>query len=228
MRIVLMGPPGAGKGTHAKIISKQFEVAHIATGDLLRIKVQDGSEIGKRAKAIMDRGDLVPDEVVIEMIKERLQEPDAKKGFVLDGFPRTVEQAKALDALLKSLKLKLDAAINMTVSEKVVIARLSGRRVCLKCGASFHMRNIMPKREGICDVCGSELVQRKDDAPETVLERMRVYEDRTRPLIDYYKKEGLLQIINGDLEIEPFQKVLQKLYEKLGWLKVPAARHDYH
>lgn len=223
MRIVLMGPPGAGKGTHAKVISKQFGAAHIATGDLLRIKVEDGSEIGKRAKAIMDRGDLVPDDVVIEMIKERLQEPDAKKGFVLDGFPRTVEQAKALDALLKSLKLKLDVAINMTVSEKVVIMRLSGRRVCLKCGASFHIKNIVPKREGICDTCGSELVQRKDDTPKTILERMRVYENKTRPLIDYYMKTGLLQTVDGDLEIGPLQEVFQRLYEKLARVKVSAS-----
>jgi len=223
MRIVMIGPPGAGKGTHAKIISKQFSAAHIATGDLLRIKVQDGSEIGKRAKAVMDKGELVPDTMVIEMIKERFHESDAQKGFVLDGFPRTVEQAEALDALLKSLRLKLDGVINMTVSEAVVIRRLSGRRVCLKCGASYHIKNIPSKREGICDACGSELIQRKDDTPETILERMRVYESRTRPLIDYYTKTGLLQTVDGDLEVEPLQKVLQKLYEKLGWLKVSAS-----
>ncbi len=219
MRIVMMGPPGAGKGTHAKIISKQFASAHIATGDLLRLKVQDGSEIGKRAKAVMDKGELVPDEMVIQMIKERLQEPDAKKGFVLDGFPRTVAQAQALDALLKSLKLKLDGVLNLTVSEAVVLRRLSGRRVCLKCGASFHVTNIIPKREGICDVCNSELIQRKDDKPETILERMRVYHDKTQPLIDYYKASGAMHTVDGDLEVEPLQKVLQKLYEKLGWLK---------
>lgn len=219
MRIVMMGPPGAGKGTHAKIISKQFSSAHIATGDLLRLKVQDGSEIGKKAKAVMDKGELVPDEMVIQMIKERLQEPDAKKGFVLDGFPRTVAQAKALDALLISLKLKLDGVLNMTVSESVVLRRLSGRRVCLKCGASYHIVNIVPKREGICDVCGSELIQRKDDKEETILERMRVYHEKTQLLIDYYKASGLMHTVDGDLEVEPLQKVLQKLYEKLGWLK---------
>ncbi len=216
MRIVLVGPPGAGKGTHAKILKERFKVPHIATGDLLRLKTQDGSEIGKRAKAVMDKGQLVPDEMVIEMIRERLKEPDAKKGFILDGFPRTVEQAKALDKMLAELAIKLDTVLDFEVSEKIVLNRLSGRRICPKCNAGYHVHNIPPKQEGICDACGAKLVQRKDDEPATVLERLKVYKERTAPLIDYYEKKGIRSAIDGDLEVEPLQKELGKIFKSLG------------
>ena len=216
MRIVLVGSPGAGKGTHAKVLSKRHQVPHIATGDLLRLRTQDGSELGKRAKAVMDKGQLVPDQMVIDMIRERLSEPDAKKGFILDGFPRTVEQAKALDQMLKELSLKLDRVIDFEVSETVVLKRLSGRLICPKCAVSYHAYNIPPKREGICDVCGTELIQRKDDAPATVLERRKVYQTQTAPLLDYYGKKGILSAIDGDLEVESLQKDFEKLFQSLG------------
>lgn len=216
MKIVLIGSPGAGKGTHAKILSKKFHAVHLATGDLLRIRTKDGSELGKRAKEIMDQGQLVPDEIVIAMIRERLSEPDAKNGFILDGFPRTVHQAEALENMLKALSLKLDAVLDFEISEKVVLDRLSGRRLCPKCNANYHARNIPPKKEGICDVCGTQLVQRKDDEPNTVLERLRVYKKQTAPLIDYYEKRNLRKAIDGDLEVEPLQKELAELFQSLG------------
>ena len=215
MRIALIGSPGAGKGTHAKILSEHVHIPHIATGDLLRARTQDGSELGKRAKAIMDKGQLVPDEMVIEMIRERLHEPDAKAGFILDGFPRTVEQAKALDQMLKELSLKLDMVLDFEVSEKAVLNRLSGRRVCPKCNANYHVPNIPPKRDGICDVCGTQLVQRKDDEPQTVLERLKVYHKLTILLVDYYEKKGIRSAVDGDLEVEPLQKELEQLFESL-------------
>ena len=220
MRIVLIGSPGAGKGTHAKVLGERYKVPHIATGDLLRHKTQDGSEIGKRAKAVMDKGGLVPDEMVIEMIRERLREPDAKKGFILDGFPRTVEQAKALDYLLVDLKIKLDRVLDFEVTEGVVLNRLSGRRICPKCNANYHVRNIPPKKEfNVCDVCGTHLVQRKDDEPETILARRKVYEERTAPLIDYYEKKGIRSAVDADLEVAPLQKELEKLFSSFGLLK---------
>lgn len=215
MNLVLMGPPGAGKGTHAKILSERFKLAHIATGDLLRARVQDGSELGKRAKKIMEEGQLVSDEIVIQMIRERLREPDAKKGFILDGFPRTVAQAKALDETLKALGLKLSAALDFEVSESVVLDRLSGRRVCPKCNANYHVRNIPPKKDGICDRCGAALVQRKDDQASTVLERLKVYDERTAPLVDYYDEKKLRKAVNGDLGVPELQKELSEAFQAL-------------
>lgn len=215
MRIILVGAPGAGKGTHAKILSKRFRVAHIATGDLLRSHVQSGDALGKRAKAVMDRGELVPDDLVIQMIEERLAQADAKEGFILDGFPRTLEQARALDRLLETLQLKLDAALDFAVTEQMVIRRLSGRRVCLNCGMSFHVRNIPPKRDGICDTCGKALVQRKDDEPATILERLKVYQKNTAPLIEYYRSKKLLYQVDGDLEVEPLQQKLDDIFTSL-------------
>ena len=215
MNIILMGSPGAGKGTHAKILSKRFSIVHIATGDLLRARVQDGSELGKRAKQVMEQGQLVPDDIVIEMIRERLRESDAKNGFILDGFPRTTAQAEALEKMLKELKLKLDIVLDFDVSEEVVIKRLSGRRVCPKCNANYHVPNIPPKLDGICDVCGSTLIQRKDDDSKTVLERLKVYRKQTAPLIDYYEKRGFRKAVNGDLEVEPLQEELGRLFQSL-------------
>jgi len=206
-----MGPPGAGKGTHAKIMSERYGVVHLATGDLLRANVKAGNELGRQAKAIMEKGELVPDVLVIQMIRERLAEKDAKAGFILDGFPRTVAQAEALKKMLQDLQLKLDAVLDFKVSEKVVLDRLSGRRVCPECNANYHIRNIPPQKEGICDQCGTRLIQRKDDKPETVLERLKVYEAKTAPLIDFYKKSGLLRTLNGDLDVEPLQAELGQL-----------------
>lgn len=208
LRTVLLGPPGAGKGTHAKILSERYQVPHVSTGDLLRSQIQKGSPLGKRAKSFIDNGKLVPDELVVEMVRNRLAETDADRGFILDGFPRTVEQAKALDEILEKHKLELNLVLEFNTSERVIVDRLSGRRACLKCGANYHIRNIPPRRNGICDVCGGPLTQRKDDEPETVRRRLRVYEEQTAPLVEFYKKRKLLRTVNGDLEIEPLQEEL--------------------
>lgn len=206
--MVLLGPPGAGKGTHAKILSERYQIPHISTGDLLRGQIQKGTPLGKRAKSFIDSGKLVPDEVVIDMVGERLSQPDACGGFILDGFPRTVEQAKALDQMLAERNTPLNLVLEFDTSEKVIVDRLSGRRACSQCNANYHVRNIPPKREGICDMCGSSLIQRKDDVPDTIRKRLKVYEDQTAPLIQFYKQRKLLQAVNGDLEVEPLQKEL--------------------
>ena len=207
-RMVLLGPPGAGKGTHAKILSERYRIPHISTGDLLRDEIERATPLGKRAQSFIDSGKLVPDDVVIDMMGERLQHSDARNGFILDGFPRTAEQAKALDRMLRERKTPLNLVLQFNTSEKVIVDRLSGRRVCTNCGANYHVRNIPPKREGICDVCAKPLVQRKDDDPNTIRKRLKVYEEQTAPLIEFYKRFKLLQIVNGDLEIEPLQKEL--------------------
>ncbi len=214
-RIVLLGPPGAGKGTHAKILSERYEIPHISTGDLLRSQIQEGTALGKRAKSFIDSGKLVPDDLVVDMVRERLQEPDAANGFILDGFPRTVEQAKALDEMLRKRKTPLNLVLEFNTSEKVIIDRLSGRRTCSNCNANYHIRNIPPKREGICDVCRKPLVQRKDDEPETIRERLKVYEDQTEPLVEFYKKRNILRVVNGNLEVEPLQEELTHSFQSL-------------
>ena|SRR3989338_8700940 len=207
-RMVLLGPPGAGKGTHAKILSERYRIPHISTGDLLRDEIERGTPLGKRAQSFIDSGKLVPDEVVIDMMGERLEQTDAQNGFILDGFPRTVEQAKALDRMLRERRTPLNLVLQFNTSEKVIVDRLSGRRVCTNCGANYHVRNIPPKREGICDVCAKPLVQRKDDDPNTIRKRLKVYEEQTALLIEFYKQLKVLQVVNGDLEIEPLQKEL--------------------
>lgn len=215
MNLVLMGPPGAGKGTHAKVLSERFKLAHMATGDLLRLNVKNGTEIGKQAKAIMEKGQLVPDAIVIQMIRERLKERDAKSGFILDGFPRTVDQAEALDQLLGELGLSIDLVLDLEVSEEVVVSRLSGRRVCPNCNANYHVRNIPPKREGICDRCGTALIQRKDDNQETVLERLKVYQKQTAPITSYYENKRLRRAVNADVDVETLQKEFSQLFQSL-------------
>ena len=207
-RIVLLGPPGAGKGTHAKILSERYEIPHISTGDLLRSQIQNGTALGKRAKAFIDSGKLVPDDLVVEMMNHRLGESDIRNGFILDGFPRTVEQAKSLDELLERHKTPLNLVLEFDTSEAVIVDRLSGRRTCPHCNANYHARNIPPKQEGICDQCGHTLIQRKDDQPETIRKRLQVYAQQTAPLIEFYKKRKLLRAVNGDLEIEPLQEEL--------------------
>ena len=197
-------------GTHAKILSESYGVPHISTGDLLRLQIQKGSPLGKRAKTFIDNGQLVPDALVVEMVRERLGSPDAQKGFILDGFPRTAEQASALDEILEERKIPINLVLEFDTSEQVIVDRLSGRRTCTKCGANYHIRNIPPQREGVCDACGQSLTQRKDDEPETIRKRLRVYREQTAPLIEFYKKRGLLRVVNGDLEIEPLQSELSR------------------
>ena len=210
--ILLGGAPGAGKGTQSAVLSREYKVPHISTGDILRDYVQKGLPLGLKAKGYMDKGELVPDEVVIGIVVERLKKPDVKLGFILDGFPRTVKQAQGLDAALKKLSLELDMVLYFETSARVAIERLSGRRVCKKCGFNYHVKNIPPKVDGVCDKCGGELFQRPDDKEETVLKRLKVYENETRPLIDYYTKSGILKTVSGDLGVDELFKVLSKIF----------------
>lgn len=201
MRLLIMGPPGAGKGTQAEVLVKELNITHISTGDMFREAIKNGTPLGLKAKEYMDRGELVPDEVVIGMVKERLSQPDCSQGFLLDGFPRTVEQAKALDETLNEMGIKLDGVINIVVPLDKLMARLTGRRVCRNCGASYHIIFNPPKEEGKCNSCGGELYQRSDDNEESVSTRLKAYEEKTQPLIDYYAAKGILKNINGDQEI---------------------------
>lgn len=212
MRIVLLGPPGAGKGTQAKLIVQKYNIPHISTGDIFRKNIKEMTPLGIKAKEYIDKGQLVPDELTVEIVKDRIKEDDCKNGFLLDGFPRTVAQADALNDVLNSLGTKLDHVININVDENNLIVRLTGRRVCPKCGASFHVAFNPPKVEGICDYCGAQVVQRADDSEETVKNRLSVYYKQTQPLIDYYTKNGLIRNINGEQEInEVFKEICDVL-----------------
>lgn len=213
MRIVLLGPPGAGKGTQAKKIVTTFDIPHISTGDIFRKNISEKTPIGIKAKAFIDNGQLVPDDITIDICLERLEHEDCSNGFLLDGFPRTVTQADALEDFVKKRELKLDAAVNIVVPEEVLKRRLSGRRVCLHCGSSFNIETNPTKKEGICDFCGSELIQRSDDSLETVNERLEVYRRQTQPIIDYYFEKGLLQNIDGYQDIN---KVFEDICKVLG------------
>ncbi|MFC8171950.1 adenylate kinase [Streptomyces sp. NPDC057242] len=198
MRIVLVGPPGAGKGTQAAFLAKNLDIPHISTGDLFRANISQGTELGLKAKAFMDAGDLVPDEVTIGMAKDRMEQPDAVNGFLLDGFPRNVAQAEALDAVLKAEGMELDAVLDLEVPEDEVVKRIAGRRICRKDSAHvFHLTYNAPKTEGVCDVCGGELYQRDDDSEETVRRRLEVYHTQTEPIIDYYRAQNLVVTISA-------------------------------
>ena len=202
LRTILLGPPGAGKGTQAAKIVEKYGVPHISTGDIFRQNIKKGTELGKKAQEYMNRGELVPDDLVIEIATTRLLEDDCKNGFLLDGFPRTVYQAEKLDEFLAARDSKIDKVLDIAVEKEELITRLTGRRVCKACGASFHVVNIPPKKEGVCDFCGGELIQRADDNLETVTNRIDVYEAQTMPLIDYYEKAGNLVHIDGSTGLE--------------------------
>ena len=200
LNLILFGPPGAGKGTQAERLRKDFELPYIATGDMLRANVKEQTELGTQAKAYMDAGDLVPDELILAMAGERLGQDDAQDGFILDGFPRTIEQAQALEKQLSGMGRRVTAALLIDVPDEEVIRRLSGRRMCVKAGHSYHVEFDPPKHDGVCDQDGSRLVQRDDDQPEVIENRLRVYHDKTKPLVDYYDKLGLMRRIDGTRE----------------------------
>lgn len=197
MKLILLGAPGAGKGTQAEIICQKLSIPAISTGNIIREALKNGTEMGKKAKSYMDEGKLVPDDVVIGIIKERLSQDDCCKGFILDGFPRTIPQAEALDVM----GVNIDRVISIEVADEKIAQRMSGRRVCEKCGASYHLLYKKPAKEDVCDVCGGKLVRRKDDAPETVLDRLKVYHEQTEPLKDYYAKSGKLRTVEGQEEV---------------------------
>lgn len=212
MRAILMGPPGAGKGTQAVGLIEKFQIPHISTGDMFRAAIKAGTPLGLKAKEYMDAGSLVPDEVTIGIVAERLAEADCANGFLLDGFPRTNAQADALDKILANLQMNLDGVLNIEVAEVKLIERLTGRRICRQCGATYHMVFNSPSTEGICDKCGGELYQRSDDTLETAKNRLDVYNLQTQPLIDYYREKGILKEINGDQDID---KVLEDILAAL-------------
>ena len=207
-RVVLLGPPGAGKGTQAKKISEKYGVLHISTGDIFRANVKEGTPLGLKAKEYMDKGELVPDELVCELVEDRLTWDDCKNGYLLDGFPRTVFQADNFDRFLKGRNHELDAVLDIEVPDEVILPRMAGRRVCRGCGASYHIVTHPPKVEGVCDLCGGEVYQRDDDAESTVLTRLKVYEDQTSPLIEYYSKTGKNVVIDGNRPVDEVFKTI--------------------
>lgn len=213
MKIILLGPPGAGKGTQAKLITEKYSIPHISTGDIFRKNISEKTPLGIEAKRYMDNGQLVPDEVTIGIVNDRLSMNDCENGFLLDGFPRTVKQAEALDSFLSSNEQKIDTALLIEVPKEFILERMTGRRVCSACGASYHIKFNRPKVENKCDICGGPLVQRKDDTEETVKERLDVYDRQTQPLIQYYKEKNILAKVDGTEEIG---KVFEKICDVLG------------
>ena len=211
MKIIMLGAPGAGKGTQAKMIAEKYGLPHISTGDIFRANIKNGTELGKEAKEYMDKGLLVPVELTVRLLLDRVAQDDCKNGYVLDGFPRTIPQAEVLDEKLSDLGEKVDYAINVDVPDENIVNRMSGRRACLNCGATYHIVSIPPKKEGICDVCGSELVLRDDDRPETVQNRLKVYHEQTQPLIDFYEKKGVLRSVDGTLPMEEVFTAITKI-----------------
>ena len=212
MKIVMLGAPGAGKGTQAKKIAAEYNIPHISTGDIFRANIKNGTELGKRAKAYMDEGKLVPDSLTLELIMDRFAEPDCASGYVLDGFPRTIAQAEALDKSLADKGDKLDFAIDVDVPDEKIVTRMSGRRACAACGGTFHIKYNPTKVEGICDLCGGELMIRDDDKPETVQKRLSVYHEQTQPLIDFYNNAGILKTVDGTQDVDVvFNSIMQIL-----------------
>lgn len=215
MNIILMGLPGAGKGTQASEIVKKFPIPHISTGDMFRKAIKDETDLGKEAKSYMDRGELVPDEVTVGIVKERISEDDAKKGFLLDGFPRTIEQAEALNNIMSELDRNIDAVINIEVPEEELMNRLTGRRICEKCGTTYHLVFNPPKVDGVCDIDGGKLYQRKDDNPETVSNRLSVNVKQSKPILEYYDEKGVLKNIDGAKDIDDVTKDVIDILDQL-------------
>ncbi|HJB87270.1 MAG TPA: adenylate kinase [Candidatus Dorea faecigallinarum] len=213
MKVVMLGAPGAGKGTQAKRIAAKYSIPHISTGDIFRANIKNGTELGKKAKTYMDQGLLVPDELVVDLVVDRVNQEDCANGYVLDGFPRTIPQAEALTKALAGQGQKLDYAIDVDVPDENIVRRMGGRRACVGCGATYHLEYAPPKQEGICDTCGGELILRDDDKPETVTKRLGVYHEQTQPLIDYYTNAGILKRVDGTVDID---EVFQAITEILG------------
>ncbi|MBZ6007440.1 adenylate kinase [Paraclostridium bifermentans] len=213
MRIILLGPPGAGKGTQAAGIVEKYNIPHISTGDIFRKNIKEGTELGKKAKGYIDQGLLVPDELTVGLVTDRIAQSDCEKGFMLDGFPRNVAQAQHLDEYLKEVGISLDKVVNIEVDKDILVGRAVGRRICKSCGATYHVEFNPPKVDGVCDVCGGELYQRADDNEETVSKRIQVYLDETKPLVNYYSEEGIIANINGQQSIN---NVFGDIVEALG------------
>lgn len=211
MKIIMLGAPGAGKGTQAKKIAAKYSIPHISTGDIFRANIKNGTELGLKAKSYMDAGSLVPDEITIGMLLDRIHQADCENGYVLDGFPRTIPQAESLTEALKKNGEAIDFAVNVDVPDENIISRMSGRRACLNCGATYHIVYNAPKKENVCDACGQELVLRDDDKAETVKKRLDVYHSQTQPLIDYYKNEGILAEVDGTLDMEDVFQAIVKI-----------------
>lgn len=202
MKIIMLGAPGAGKGTQAKMIAEKYGIPHVSTGDIFRANIKNGTELGTEAKKYMDQGLLVPDELTVKILLDRVAQPDCEKGYVLDGFPRTIPQAQVLDNALTELGDAIDYAVNVDVPDENIVKRMSGRRACLSCGATYHIEHIPPKQEGVCDKCSQPLVLRDDDKAETVLNRLKVYHDQTQPLIEFYTEKGVLKTVDGTMGME--------------------------
>ena len=214
MKIIMLGAPGAGKGSQASRIAKEYQLPHISTGDIFRANLKEETELGKRAKSFMDKGELVPDDITIAMLLDRIHKEDCKNGYILDGFPRTIPQAEALKEALAKKDEKIDLALDVEASDELIIKRMAGRRTCPACGAIYHIVTLPPKTEGICDRCGADLIQRKDDNEETVKNRLKIYHEVTEPLISYYKKEGILEEIDGAELDRVFEKVKRIIHER--------------
>lgn len=213
MKIIMLGAPGAGKGTQAKKIAEKYNIPHISTGDIFRANIKNGTELGKKAKTYMDQGLLVPDELVVDLVVDRVAQDDAKNGYVLDGFPRTIPQAEALDAALEKINDKVDFAIDVDVPDSNIIDRMSGRRACVACGGTYHIKYNPTKVEDVCDACGGKLILRDDDKPETVENRLKVYHDQTQPLIDYYTKKSILKSVDGTQDMKDVFQDIVKILE---------------
>ena len=213
MKIIMLGAPGAGKGTQAKKLASKYGIPHISTGDIFRANIKNGTELGQKAKVYMDQGLLVPDELVVDLVVDRFKQADCENGYVLDGFPRTIPQAKALDEALEKNNDAVEYAIDVDVPDEAIISRMAGRRACVGCGGTYHLVTIPPKKEGICDTCGAELILREDDKPETVEKRLKVYHDQTQPLIDYYQGKNILKTVDGTQDLEDVFKDIIAIVE---------------
>ncbi len=202
MKIIMLGAPGAGKGTQAKLIAEKYGLPHVSTGDIFRANVKEGTQLGLEAKKYMDQGLLVPDELTVRILLDRVSRPDCSAGYVLDGFPRTIPQAQVLEKALAELGDQIDFAIDVDVPDENIVRRMGGRRACVTCGATYHMEHVPPRTEGICDTCGGELILREDDKPDTVKNRLKVYHEQTQPLIDFYQKKGVLRVVDGTMDMK--------------------------